>query len=157
MSAPKDNPFQTPAAVLQDSPTAATGEPLYKISAVGIATFIGTPVAGAWIIVQNLKRLGRPAEARNIWLTGIGLTLAMFVVGQLLPANISGMPMVIATLYVMVGLARQRFEPVLKQRATNASHFASNWRAFGVSLLFLLAVVVAVLVVSFIIVLGQRP
>lgn len=138
------NPFQTPASPLHDLPSVATGASLYKISAVGIATFFGLPVAGAWVITQNLKQLGRPQEARNIWLTGIGLTVAIFVIGQLLPDNISGMPMAIATLFVMVGLARQRYEPALREHAAAAGKFASNWRAFGVSLLFLLAVMAMV-------------
>ncbi|MDF3864802.1 hypothetical protein P3W53_10035 [Pseudomonas denitrificans (nom. rej.)] len=143
---PQDNPFQTPAALLHDLPSIAAGASLYKISAVGIATFFGLPVAGAWVITQNLKRLGRPQEARSVWLTGIALTVAIFVIGQLLPANMSGMPMVIATLVFMVGLAKQRCESALKEHAAAAGRFASNWRAFGVSLLFLLGVLAVIFV-----------
>ncbi|MDN6858397.1 hypothetical protein QO207_17545, partial [Pseudomonas sp. CAN2814] len=73
-TAPQDNPFQTPAAALQDGPGVATGEPLYRLAAAGIATFFGTPVAGSWVIAQNLKRLNRPQEVQKAWMVGIGLT-----------------------------------------------------------------------------------
>ena len=141
----QDNPFQTPAFPLHDLPCVAAGIPLYKISAVGIATFFGLPVAGAWVITQNLKRLGRPRETRNVWLIGIALTVAVFVIGRLLPDHVSNMPMAVATVTVMVGLAKQRYDPALKEHAA-AGRFASNWRAFGVSLLFLLGVLAVLFV-----------
>ena len=62
MSAPKDNPFQTPHASLLDNPPR---QPLYRLAAIGIATFFGTPVAGAWIIAHNLRRLDRQDQIRN--------------------------------------------------------------------------------------------
>jgi hypothetical protein len=146
---PQDNPFQTPAAVLQDAATTATGEPLYRLAAVGIATFFGTPIAGAWVIVQNLKALGRSHEARNIWLMGIGLTLAIFVLGYFLPENTSGSPIAVGTVVGMYYLAKQTFGVTLERHLAAGGKLRSNWRAFGVALLFLLAVIAVILVVSF--------
>ncbi|KJK00908.1 hypothetical protein UB43_10900 [Pseudomonas sp. 21] len=146
---PQDNPFQTPTAVLQDTATTATGEPLYRLAAVGIATFFGTPIAGAWVIVQNLKALGRRHESRNIWLMGIGLTLAILVLGYFLPENTSGTPIAVGTVVGMYYLAKQTFGVTVERHLVAGGQWRSNWRAFGISLLFLLAVIAVILVVSF--------
>lgn len=137
------NPFQTPAAILQDAATTDTDEPLYRLAAVGIATFFGTPIAGAWVIVQNLKALRRGHEARNAWLMGIGLTLGIFLLGYFLPDNISGTPIAIASVFGMYQFAKQSFGVALERHLAGGGQWRSNWRAFGVSLLILLGVLAA--------------
>jgi len=146
---PQDNPFQTPTAVLQDAATTATGEPLYRLAAVGIATFFGTPIAGAWVVVQNLKALGRDSDLRNAWLMGLGFTLGIFILGYFLPDNISGTPIAVASVVGMYQFAKQSFGAALEQHLAGGGQWRSNWRAFGISLLFLLAVIAVILVVSF--------
>lgn len=141
---PQDNPFQTPAATLHDTTTTSTGEPLYRLAAVGIATFFGTPIAGAWVVVQNLKALGRLDEVRKTWLMGLGFTIGMFVIGYFLPDNISGAPMAIATVVGMYQFAKQTLGATLDQHLASGGQWRSNWRAFGVSLLILLAVMAVV-------------
>lgn len=141
---PQENPFQTPTAVLQDGPAVATGEPLYRLAAVGIATFFGTPVAGAWVIAQNLKRLGRQAQVRNAWITGIGALIAIFLLGMFLPDSVPATPINIAAVFGMYHYAKQHTGAAVEQHAAQGGQFASNWRAFGVSLLFLLAVMAVV-------------
>lgn len=121
----QDNPFQTPAAALQDGPAVATGEPLYRLAAVGIATFFGTPVAGAWI-------------------TGIGALIAIFLLGMFLPDSVPATPINIAAVFGMYHYAKQHTGGAIEQHAAQGGQFASNWRAFGVSLLFLLAVMAVV-------------
>lgn len=140
----QENPFQTPTAVLQDAVTTTVGEPLFRLAAVGIATFFGTPIAGAWVIAQNLRALGRGPEARNIWLMGIGLTLGIFVLGYFLPENSSGSPIAIGTVVGMYYLAKQTFGVTLEQHLAAGGKLRSNWRAFGVSLLFLIGVLAVV-------------
>ncbi|MGC4008731.1 MAG: hypothetical protein QM805_06950 [Pseudomonas sp.] len=140
----QDNPFQTPTADLQDGPSVATGEPLYRLAAVGIATFFGTPIAGAWVMVQNLKALGRLEEVRKAWMMGLGFTIGIFVIGYFLPDNISGAPMSIATVVGMYHFAKQTFGATLEQHAAGGGQWRSNWRAFGVSLLILAAVMAVV-------------
>lgn len=140
----QDNPFQTPTAALQDGPAVATGEPLYRLAAVGIATFFGTPIAGAWVMAQNLKALGRLEEVRKAWMMGLGFTIGIFVIGYFLPDNISGAPMSIATVVGMYQFAKQTFGAALERHAAGSGQWRSNWRAFGVSLLILAAVMAVV-------------
>ncbi|WP_152225320.1 hypothetical protein [Pseudomonas sp. SCB32] len=153
MNAPKDNPFKTPHASLLDNPP---GKPLYRLAAVGIATFFGTPIAGAWVIVHNLRHLGRDDQVRNAWLMGFGLFVALSLIGWLLPDNVSAAPTTIAAVLGMYQYARHGTGDALEQHASRGGTFLSNWRAFGISLLCLLAIVVVAFIVSFIIVLGQR-
>ncbi|AGI25633.1 hypothetical protein ACYCAX_03695 [Pseudomonas sp. MT3] len=150
-TAPQDNPFQTPAAILQDAPGVATGEPLYRLAAVGIATFFGTPVAGAWVIAQNLKRLGRPEQIRKTWLTGIGVLLLAFVIAWFLPGSFPAAPINIVTLLAMQQYAKQNIGEELDRHAAAGGAFHSNWRAFGVSLLILLAVLAALFGLSLVV------
>ncbi|MFV3303994.1 hypothetical protein ACNFBT_01770 [Pseudomonas sp. NY15181] len=93
MNAPKDNPFRPPHASLLDNPPR---KPLYRLAAVGIATFFGTPVAGAWIIAHNLRCLGRHEQIRNVWLAGVGLFVVLSLIGWFLPDNFSAAPTTIA-------------------------------------------------------------
>lgn len=141
---PQENPFQTPTAVLQDGPAVATGEPLYRLAAVGIATFFGTPVAGAWVMAQNLKRLGRHPQVRNTWIAGVGALIAIFLLGLLLPENVPATPINIAAVLGMYHYAKQQFGAAVEQHAAQGGQFASNWRAFGVSLLILAAVMAVI-------------
>jgi len=143
-TSPQDNPFQTPTAALQDGPAVATGEPLYRLAAVGIATFFGTPIAGAWVMVENLKALGRLDEVRKAWLMGLGFTIGMFVVGHFLPDNFSSTPMAVATVFGMYQFAKQTFGAAVEQHGGGGGQWRSNWRAFGVSLLFLLGVLAVI-------------
>lgn len=141
---PQENPFQTPTAALQDGPAVVTGEPLYRLAAVGIATFFGTPLAGAWVMMQNLKALGRFDEVRKAWMMGLGFTIGIFVIGYFLPDNISGTPMAIASVVGMHQFAKQTFGASLEQHLAGGGQWRSNWRAFGVSLLILAAVMAVV-------------
>lgn len=142
-SASQDNPFQPPTAALEETP-AATGAPLYRLGAVGIATFFGTPVAGAWVMAQNLNRLGRHSQMRNAWITGVGAFIAIFLLGWFLPESVPATPINIAAVFGMYHYAKQHTGAALEQHASDGGTFLSNWRAFGVSLLFLLAVMAVV-------------
>ena len=69
MNSYTENPFRPPEARL-DEPDATHGEPLYRLSAIGLGTFIGTPLAGAFLAAVNLRRLGRAQEVGKTWLVG---------------------------------------------------------------------------------------
>ncbi len=70
MDANPENPYRAPAAELLSTEDRAAG-PLYRMSAVGIATFFGTPLAGAYIMAHNLRALGQQDRVRNAWQLGM--------------------------------------------------------------------------------------
>ena len=50
MDVQQSNPFQPPQAELQQATTQQS--PLYSVAGVGLATFIGTPLAGAVFAIE---------------------------------------------------------------------------------------------------------
>lgn len=143
------NPFQPPTAPLQEPLIAGapSGEPLYKMSAVSLATFLGTPLAGAWIMVRNLRALGRVAEIRRVWGIGVVLVILVAVLGVVLPDGVPSSIFVVAQVVSMQAFARQTFEPAVRAHEAAGRPMHSNWRAAGVAALFLfgfVAVIVAV-------------
>lgn len=150
---PQDNPFQSPAAPLQEPSTTAS-TPLYSLGAAGIATFFGTPVAGSWVIAQNLKRLGRPKEVQAAWLVGLGITFLIFVLAWILPANFPAAPINIAAVFAMLLYAKQNTREALESHSAAGGTYISNWRVVGISLLILLAMIAVFLGVTFLLALA---
>ncbi|AZC33603.1 hypothetical protein PUP68_29635 [Pseudomonas chlororaphis] len=138
------NPFQTPAAELQ-TPAATAPLRLYSINAVGLATFLGTSLAGSYMIAANLKALGRESEVKKAWYVGIGLLVLMMVLGGVLPESVPAMVFVLPPLFAMNAYARQLFGPVVIEHKLSKGPFFSLWRVAGISLLFMLAFVVALI------------
>jgi hypothetical protein len=129
-----NNPFQPPQAGLQLVTTSPL--PLYRLSAVGLATFLGTPLAGAWLLAHNLQLLGRADRVAMVWATSVALLLVTLVLAFVLPEEVPAMPFAIAQLAAMMVLAKNLMEADIKQHTEAGGAFLSNWRAAGVGLLF---------------------
>lgn len=142
-----ENPFKTPSAELTNPLTHATEAPLYKLGAVGLATFLGSPLAGAFLLGKNLQALGRSGETGAVW----GIAIAIFVVCMalafILPESVPAIPFTIAQVAGMFFLAQQRIGPAVVLHTEQGGPLYSNWRAAGIGLLFGLGLVAVVLVV----------
>ncbi|WP_350403752.1 hypothetical protein ABCR88_28680 [Pseudomonas sp. W17] len=133
------NPFQAPAAELLASKPTDQSLSLYSVAAIGLSTFIGTSVAGAYFISQNLKAMGRESEVNKVWAMGIGLFIAMSVAGFFLPESIPAVVFILPPIYGMNAYARQLFGPQVIEHKAGNGRFFSLWRVAGISLLFSLA------------------
>lgn len=138
MDVQQSNPFQTPQADLQQAST--NQAPLYSIAGVGLATFIGTPLAGAWLLAHNLQLLGKADRVAMVWGVSIALLLVTLVLAFVLPEEVPALPFAIAQLMAMIMLAKNLMEAELKQHTEAGGAYLSNWRAVGIGLLFTLAV-----------------
>lgn len=142
-----ENPFKTPAAELTNPLSQTTAAPLYKLGAVGVATFLGSPLAGAYLLGKNLQALGRGGETGAVW----GIAIAIFVVCMalafILPESVPAIPFTIAQVAGMFFLAQQRIGPVMVLHTEQGGPLYSNWRAAGIGLLFGLGMLAVVLVV----------
>ncbi|QRY79170.1 hypothetical protein JVX91_26980 [Pseudomonas sp. PDNC002] len=136
-------PFQPPAALLLQAPAAAE-KPPFRLAAIGIAGFFGTPLAGAWVMARSFERLGRHDLVRKAWTLGIGLFLAVNVLALILPGKTSFTPINLMFAAGMQHHAKQLIGPTLEAHLAAGGTVASNWRAFGVSLLFSLAVIAVI-------------
>lgn len=148
MEANHNNPYRAPDAELLGAENRVVGS-LYRMSAVGIATFFGTPLAGAYIITRNLRALGRGEQVRSVWGMAAGIFTAFMLVGYWLPENAGGFGLTIAQVVGMHFYAKSLFGEAV---SGHAGPFLSNWRAFGVALLYLLAVIVALVPIGLLLV-----
>lgn len=136
------NPFQPPTATLHDSDTQIGSTRLYSLAAVGWATLLGSPLAGAFIIMKNLRSLGRTAEVAQVWMMASGAFVVLLGLGMVLPDNLSTTGITVAQVMGMYFYAKTLFEVSVRQHRERGWAFHSNWRAAGVGLLFLLGLLV---------------
>ncbi len=139
-----ENPFQTPKAELNAPLGSDAGQRLYSLAAVGWATVFGSPLAGAYIIARNLRILGRGAEERKVWLTGVAVLVALLLLALLLPENMPTAAFTAAQVVGMYQYGKVTYAEQVVRHAQQGGRFYSNWRAVGVGLLILLAFVVLV-------------
>ena len=121
MDVQQSNPFQPPQADLQQATT--TQAPLYSIAGVGLATFIGTPLAGAWLLAHNLQLLGRADRVAMVWAMAVFFLVVTLGLAFLLPEEVPGMPFAIAQLMAMIMFAKSLMEADLKQHAEARGRF----------------------------------
>lgn len=140
MEAPANNPFQTPEADLASAPDAT--QPLYSLGAVGWATFFGTPLAGAYVLAHNLRQYGLHKELQRTWWLAIGIFVVVTALGFLLPDNVSGTAFTVVQVIAMYQYAKSLLGARLQQHAAGQGRLYSNWRAVGIGLLFILAILV---------------
>lgn len=145
------NPFQAPAAELLADKPADQNLCLYSIAAIGLSTFIGTSVAGAYFISQNLKALGRESEVGKVWAMGIGLFILMSMAGFFLPESIPSVVFILPPIYGMNAYARQLFGPQVVEHKAGNGRFVSLWPVAGISLLFCLSIAAVVLAIALLI------
>src|SRR5580700_8363532 len=79
---------------------------LYSPQAVGLATFLGAPVAGTAIMALNYRRLGRPASAIKAMACGIFGTAALIGLAFALPAHAPGFLIALVPIVIMIQLAK---------------------------------------------------
>lgn len=108
---------------------------LFTPDEVGIATFLGSPLAGGFLMMQNLKRLGRPSLA-PLWMGLLG-TLLSIVVGLLVPY---GGGLGLALVFVMRHLAQTQQGPTVLRHRELGGRYESPWTAAVVGLVSFLMV-----------------
>ncbi len=109
--------------------TTATAR-LHSPSAVTLATLIGMPVAGTFLLAQNYRTLGNPRAARHCMIWGISTTLILLLVGSLM-----NIPSMILPISYTIGMHNAASAP--QGRAFRAHLDAgglkkSLWQATGI-------------------------
>ena len=143
---PGFNPYQAPAAPLsdpfygteQETPT----ERLYSPHQIMGATWLGSPFAGSWLLAANYRALGRPELFQKTLSIGAVTTLALFLLTFALPASFPNSVLPIAYSFAMLELAKRFQGPAFDAHIVNGGPKHSPWRAAGIGLLSLLAIVV---------------
>lgn len=132
--------YKTPESSLDNGYTSSQNYQLYKVSGVGIATFFGTLFAGGVLLYFNFKRLGRQAAARNALIYSVLGLLAVLAVTLIIPEdmNLPSIGITVMEVIVMMQIAKQQLGRDIDNHVEQGGVLASDWKAFGVSLLVLL-------------------
>jgi len=115
---------------------------LYTLTGMGVATFFGTPIAGGFLLSRNYKALGMGAEASKALWISIGGTI-LFILALMLIEQFVALPQIsyaVPQVIIVHQLAKYYQGEYIEQHQVEAGLLYSNWRAFGISLLIMLAV-----------------
>lgn len=113
---------------------------LYSQRAIGLATFLGGPLAGAYLIRENYLQLNEPKKGKlSLW-AGIISSIILFAIIFSLPDNIINSNSVPSRFFpmiytiIMVLLVEQLQGPILKNHKVLGNKFITAWKAVGIAL-----------------------
>jgi hypothetical protein len=117
---------------------------LYDVGAVGVATLLGTPVAGSILMALNYRRLGKTRAAVMTFLAGIGVTVFDIAAFFFLPGAWRwALPLVgvLTTFYFAIKVQG----PLVKQHVSQGGKRGSLLIALGLGAAFYLLISIATL------------
>jgi hypothetical protein len=116
---------------------------LFSIKSIGIATYIGGPIAGGWLIALNFNRLDKKNKRNEILCYSIAFTILLFLAIIIIPDDIiSKVPnFLIPAIYtpIFTFYAHKLQGEDIKSHLENDGKKGSGWAVFGISLGSLLA------------------
>lgn len=115
---------------------------LYGTKAVVIATFFGSALAGGYLMAKNYQRLGNKTGAKQALIYTFLAVIASLIAGYLLPESVPPFAVSLPVLVTMGQATKQLQGPAFEQHLQNHGQYESCWKAWGISLLFMVAVAV---------------
>lgn len=126
-------PQQLPQDPIAQNPPAYT---LFDANAVALATFFGSPVAGATLMAVNDTRLGRGGRAISVLLLTILATALVVFLGWNIPQGFN-VPISLALMFAMKGVAKATQGKAVTEHVQRGGRLGSKWTAFWIALAFL--------------------
>jgi len=129
--------YRPPKADLEapgTAPTAAVAGLVYSVRQIAVATFLGTPLAGALLLGANFRALGKPASRKPAIIWGVVATVVVMVLAFILPDRMPNSVLPIAYTMGMRQAALQLQGAALTAHAQASGPHQSNWRVFGISM-----------------------
>lgn len=151
------NPYAPPKAAVDGLGAASAGgvpapvEVLYSPNQIAVATFLGTPIAAAWLAARNFRAMGQAQEVGRTWGFGILLTVVVFAVSTVLPDRVPNSVLPVAYCLALRALAESKFKSVIDAHISAGGSLGSWWRVVGIGILCLLIVVVVMIAVMFLV------
>ncbi len=126
-----ERPVRSSAAWRRSAAPAPPAYTLFDSTAVGLATFFGTPVAGTILMAINYRRLGKAGQAAAAVVIGIVVTgLAVLLWnGPCHKARLSESPPLFS--WGMKGAAQSIQGTAVAEHVREGGSLGSNWTAFG--------------------------
>jgi hypothetical protein len=142
----EQNPFAPPSeladtSLAQHGTGSAVGQKVYVPNHVAVAAFIGSPIAGAWLIGSNYAAFSRPAERRKAIAWGLVATVALLAVSLALPEDTPRSIIPIAYTFGLRELARHLQGKDIDRVLASGGAKHSGWRVAGIGVLCLVVFV----------------
>jgi hypothetical protein len=109
---------------------------LFDSNSVGLATLIGGPVAGSFLMALNYRRLGLLDKGIVALVIGAIVTGLAILIGWNLPVS-AKFPLALALLFATQRLARFLQGPAIQQHVQHGGRLGSRWTAFASGLSFM--------------------
>ncbi|MGD8925386.1 MAG: hypothetical protein PVG20_00965 [Thioalkalispiraceae bacterium] len=143
--------YKPPASDLEnDVETYSLDYKLYKVSGIGVATFFGSILAGGLLMSRNYKHLGKELEARKALIYSFLATFFILLIAFLIPddVHIPNLVFTIPQIIVMVQIAKSEQGQAIQDHEQRGGALASNWLAFGISILVALAIFAIIVLIA---------
>jgi hypothetical protein len=148
------NPYQSPpeAAPVTSAGGNAAPAPTYELYSpqqIGVAAFLGAPIAACWFIARNFRNLGNH-QAETLWLIGglIG-TVAVLVVSFFLPAGFPNQLIPLGYLFGLLYATKRVQGEAINRHIAAGGQLGSWWKVVGVGLLCLAVILGIIFAIVF--------
>ncbi|MEO7033178.1 MAG: hypothetical protein ABI548_04935 [Polyangiaceae bacterium] len=121
--------------------------PLYSPGQVALATFLGSPIAGCWLLAANYAVLGERDARRRTLVYGAIATVVVLAIAFVLPEHVPNVVLPAAYTATLREIANRRQGKLFNAHIQRGGRKHSNWRVAGIGLAWLAAVLVAVVIV----------
>ena len=109
---------------------------LYSIKQIGGVALVGGPLAAAWMVSSNFKRLGEPKKAVRTWIVGIAGLVALLAIGIVLERRLGtslGRAFAAPAALGAWALARRLQGGALNMHKSEGGQIERFWKAFVVA------------------------
>jgi len=128
---------------------AAGSSSLYTPLQIRAGSFLGGPIAAVYFLRKNFRVLDKVPEARTTLVWGVAFVVGLLVLVPVLPDHFPNY--VIPLFYSFAAGSMAEKWQLQKQAIVDSGRyqFQSNWRVFGLALLFMIAFIVILFVEIF--------
>ena len=120
----------------------------YSQKAIGIATFIGGPLAAGYLIRENYLSLNKPDEGKKSLIIGIIATIILFGGIFMIPENIIDkvpnqiLPLIYTGIIYLI--VEKIHGTILNQHKEKGNEFYSGWKAAGIGFISLIILAIGI-------------
>jgi hypothetical protein len=123
------------------TPEPQTSARLYTPSQIGLATFLGAPLAAGWLMARNYRALEEKKKAKRCLIyAALGTTVVM-ALAFVLPENFPNSALPIGYTIGIMQIAKQTQGAMIDAHSARGGSAGSWWAAVGIGILSLLIVV----------------
>ena len=113
----------------------------YSPGQVAGAAFLGSPIAGSWLLASNYILFGQPSKRGPAIFWGVAITFAVFTLALFLPEDSPNalVPGVYTLAYQQ--FAKRTQGELFDSYCSAGGRKHSHWRVFGIGTVFLIVVI----------------